>query len=552
MATGPGGAFGSSAFLNAQSEIIDVIAAGTELAETLRRVVLIIENLTPPALCSILLLDPDGVHLRHGGAPSLAGSYIAAIDGLEIGPCAGSCGTAAYLRQRVIVEDISNDPLWGDYRALALPLGLKACWSQPIIDENGTVLGTFALYFPEPKAPEAADLELIERMSRLVRVALAQDRKERILIETKQKLRDYVSLSSDWLWEKFDEGEQFFASSNSLGIDGEILNNDSTVESLVRSSEAEFRQSFGADIAARRSIRNTRASFKDLDGEVHYLNINAKPVFDQGSRFRGYRGTAQDISRQVAAETESQRLRIEAQDANRAKTEFLANMSHELRTPLNAILGFSEIMQGELLGPLSERYRDYAADIHQAGQHLHALVTDILNLSRIEMGRIELDEEIIGINELIDGCSNMLRMRAAEQGVRLIAERNSDLPSIRCDRLRLKQALLNLVSNAVKFTQKYGSVTISVEVTDDGVAIRVTDTGIGMRPEDIPLALEPFRRIDGKSGKSYDGVGLGLALTKSLVELHGGRLELSSELGKGTTATIHLPSARIVAEEEAA
>ena len=285
---------------------------------------------------------------------------------------------------------------------------------------------------------------------------------------------------------------------------------------------------------------------------MHFLNVNAMPIFDLDGRYCGYRGIAQDISRQVAAEVESQRLRIEAQDANRAKTEFLANISHELRTPLNAILGFSEIMQGELLGPLSERYRQYAEDIHVSGQHLHSLVTDILNLSRIEMGRIELEEEVVGLIHLIQGCISMLSMRAREQGVHLLAELSTDDLLVRCDRLRVMQALLNLVSNAVKFTPKFGTVTVRSKVTPDGIALSVTDTGIGMRPEDIPRALEPFRQIDPQYVRNHDGVGLGLALTKSLVELHGGRLEIISAPGQGTTAIIHLPLSRIVAGEGAA
>jgi PAS domain S-box-containing protein len=541
---------GSAAFLHAQSEIIDVIAAGTELRETLRRVALIIENLIPDALCSTLLLDPDGLHLRHGAAPSLPASFLAAIDGLEIGPCVGSCGTAAYKRHSVIVEDIATDPLWVDHRHLPLSFGLKACWSQPILDSTGAVLATFALYYREPKAPSAADLRLVDLMSRLVRIAVVQDRRERELMETDQKLRDYVSLSSDWLWEHLDMGRRFSASSSALGIDQAMLRGDPSMGSLIRGIEAQVRHSAGAEIAGRRSIRDARASYKDRDGAVHFLNVNAMPVFDPRGQYRGYRGIAQDISRQVAAETESQRLRIEAEDANRAKTEFLANISHELRTPLNAILGFSEIMLHGIGGPLSERHREYAADIHRAGQHLHALVTDILDLSRIEMGRIELDEEIVTIPELVKGCVNMLRMRAIEQGVRLTVEPLPDPPSLRCDRLRLMQALINLVANAIKFTPASGAVTIAANVSDAGVSLSVVDTGIGMRPEDLPRALEPFRQINPKPNRSSDGVGLGLALAKSLVELHGGRLELASAPGEGTTATIHLPATRVIAAEE--
>jgi signal transduction histidine kinase len=283
----------------------------------------------------------------------------------------------------------------------------------------------------------------------------------------------------------------------------------------------------------------------DSKGVTHYLNINGMPIYNDDGQFCGYRGTAHDISRQVAAEAESLRSKIEAEDANRAKTEFLANISHELRTPLNAILGFSEIMEGSLLGPLPERYQRYAADIHRSGQYLHGLVTDILDLSRIEMGRMQLEEEVVDVADLIESSVSMLRIRADEQALQLVVSTASNLPRLLCDRLRLKQALINLLSNAVKFTPKYGSVTVSARTTGDGLALSVSDTGIGMRSEDIPRALEAFRQIEPQLNRRHDGVGLGLALTKSLVELHGGRLELVSAPDKGTAATIHLPVARI-------
>ena len=537
------------AILDAQSKIIDAIAAGTELSVTLHNVALIIERLTPPALCTIHLLDPDGLHLRQGGAPSLPDSFNAVIDGAEIGAFTGSCGTAAYRRRRVIVEDIANDPLWADYRAHALPLGLRACWSQPILDNAGAVLGTFALYYPEVRAPSGADLALVDRMARLVRVALIQDRREKVLIETEQKLRDYLAVSSDWLWEQDVERRLTMASSNAVGIDTDALIGKASWDTIAKRMTDEQIAAYDADMAAERPFRGLRVQQADAEGRPLYLNINGKPIYDADGNFRGYRGTAHDISKQVAAEAESLRSRLEAESANRAKTEFLANISHELRTPLNAILGFSEIMEGALLGPLSERYQRYAADIHKSGQYLHGLVTNILDLSRIEMNEVHLDEETVEIAELIESCISMLRMRADEQSVRLEAEPMPDLPQVRCDRLRLKQALINLVSNAVKFTPKYGRVGISARMNGDGLALSVSDTGIGMRPEDIPRALEAFRQIESQTNRRHDGVGLGLALTKALVESHGGRLELTSAPGVGTTATIHLPAERVVVPE---
>ncbi len=532
------------AILDAQSEIIDAIAAGTELRDTLRSIALIIERLTPPALCTIHLIDPDGIHIRQGGAPSLPAAFNEAIDGGEIGPSAGSCGTAAWRRERVIVEDIATDPLWDGWRDLALPLGLKACWSQPVLDRDGSVLGTLALYYSEARAPCAADLDLVDRMARLVRVALVHDRRERALIETEQKLRDYLAVSSDWLWEHDADRRLTFSSSNAIGIDTDAMLGRPTWDMVVTGIAPEQLAGYQADLAAERAFRNLRFQQPDAEGRIHYLNINGMPIYDAEGNFRGYRGTAQDISKQVAAEAEILRARLEAESANRAKTEFLANISHELRTPLNAILGFSEIMERELLGELSSRYRAYAADIHRSGQYLHGLVTNILDLSRIEMNQVVLDDEEVEIAELVEGSAAMLRIRAEAQSIRLETMVADGLRAVRGDRLRLKQALINLIANAVKFTPKFGHVTVTAQREGDRIDISVSDTGIGMRPEDIPTALEPFRQIEPQLNRRHEGVGLGLALTKALVERHGGRLELISELGEGTTATIHLPAER--------
>ena len=408
------------------------------------------------------------------------------------------------------------------------------------------MLGTLALYYRERRAPDAADLDLVDRMARLVRVALVQDRKEKALIETEQKLRDYLAVSSDWLWEQDAERRLVFASSNEIGIDTAAALGQASWDVIGKAMTGEQIAAYDADMTAERPFRDMRILQPDIHGGIRYVTVSGKPIYDADGKFRGYRGTAHDVSRQVAAEAESLRSKLEAEDANRAKTEFLANISHELRTPLNAILGFSEIMEGALLGPLPERYRQYAADIHASGQYLHGLVTNILDLSRIEMGRVELEDGAVEIAELIESSVHMLRMRADEQAVRLETTLEGRLPPVRGDRLRLQQALINLVTNAIKFTPKYGRVTVSARMTEDGLALSVTDTGIGMRPQDIPRALEAFRQIEPQINRRHDGVGLGLALAKSLVELHGGRLELVSALGKGTTATIRLPVERIV------
>lgn len=240
-----------------------------------------------------------------------------------------------------------------------------------------------------------------------------------------------------------------------------------------------------------------------------------------------------------------QQEKIRAEEANRSKSEFLANMSHELRTPLNAINGFSEIMQKEMFGPLGDdRYLDYVGDILSSGKHLLNLINDILDMSKIESGKMTLSTEIIYCDEIVDQCLRLLRGKAAESNLELVSK-ISDVPDIKADPRALKQILLNVLSNAIKFTPKGGKISLDTRSDPDtgGIIFQVADTGIGISKEDLPKLCTPFSQIESQHSKSHQGSGLGLALTKSLVELHGGKFIIESEIGRGTIVTITLPLA---------
>ena len=238
-----------------------------------------------------------------------------------------------------------------------------------------------------------------------------------------------------------------------------------------------------------------------------------------------------------------------AEAASRMKTEFLANVSHELRTPLNSIIGFSEMIDHEAHGPIgNDRYRSYIRDIHSSGQHLLGVVNDILDISKIEVGEFELQEDEIDIGDIIESTVRVVHERASRAGLSLTSDVTPALPQLRGDARRVRQILLNLLSNSVKFTSSGGAVSVQAARDDDGgLTVSVSDTGIGIAPEDMDKAMMPFGQVDGRLNRKYEGTGLGLPLAKSLTELHDGRLTIKSAVGKGTTVTLAFPIARTVA-----
>jgi signal transduction histidine kinase len=239
--------------------------------------------------------------------------------------------------------------------------------------------------------------------------------------------------------------------------------------------------------------------------------------------------------------------------ASQAKSQFLATMSHELRTPLNAIIGFSELLKGELFGPIGDaRYKGYVNDVHRSGKHLLALVNDVLDFSKIDAGHLTLQDDQIDIRETLATSLRMVEGQAGSNGVTIEQEIANDLPILRADERRVRQILLNLLSNAVKFTPRGGTVRMIAFVDEREFVVQVADTGIGMAKEDIPRALERFGQLDSDLNRKYEGTGLGLPLTKKLAELHGGRLEIESELCVGTKVTVAFPAERLIEQSAAA
>ena len=294
--------------------------------------------------------------------------------------------------------------------------------------------------------------------------------------------------------------------------------------------------------------RDFEAAMRRKDGEIIWASINSHVVRNENGQLLHFEATFNDITQRRRSEQALIAAKEQADYANRSKSEFLANMSHELRTPLNAIIGFSEIIKDELFGKVGNpQYVEYAKDIYDSGELLLSLINDILDMSKIEAGKRDLAESVININRVVQTALRLVAARAKMNKQHLNVTIPKDFPDFRGEERAFKQIIVNLLTNAIKFTPEGGSITVDGIMNSDGsMQITVADTGIGIAQEHIEVVLAPFGQIESALSRKHQGTGLGLPLTKALVELHDGTLTITSQVGVGTTVTITLPPTRIL------
>lgn len=375
----------------------------------------------------------------------------------------------------------------------------------------------------------------------------AQKKTEAQLMSSEQRFREFANLAGDWYFEA-DEALRITYLSDGFekisGMSPDIFMGvswEKITRNAIASLDEEHHSGWEELLVAWKSgtpVRDHRMLFRFASGVETPISTTAAPIIDADGRHIGYRGVAKDISTLISAQRRAEAEQKRAEAANRAKSEFIANMSHELRTPLNAIIGFAGVMEQQMFGSMgNNRYRGYAGDISASGQHLLSLVNDILDLSRIEADRHSHDPEWLDLSDEMDRVCSLFREEARELTMTSVTKPDSTF--VWADRRALRQILINLVGNAVKFTPAGGEIHVSGLQKEGHVLIRVNDTGPGMTAEDIETAMEPFGRV--VSPEIAGGTGLGLPISRKLTEMHGGQLVLESTPGQGCSVSISLP-----------
>ncbi|MCW5971283.1 MAG: response regulator [Blastocatellales bacterium] len=546
--------------LIAQNLVLKMIASGVRLESVLEAIVRQIEERAEGSIASVLLLDEDGVTLRHGAAPNLPEAYCLAIDGAKIGPSVGSCGTAAYRREEVVVTDIAADPLWADYAALALAHGLRSCWSTPIVSSSGRLLGTFALYHRTPYAPSAEERHLVAMFTDLASVAIERREAESALRQSQERLESLVHSVEGIVWEASADTFQFtFVSQQAeriLGYPVERWVSDPTfwadhIHPDDRDEAVRYCQEATADRRNHEFEYRMVAANGDERWFKDYVAIIEEP--DGSAKLRGI---IVDITKLKQAE----QSRRQAEEALRESAEQLrqaqkmdavgrlaGGIAHDFNNLLTAINGYSELAMNRL--PAGDPLRSDLQEIRKAGQRAADLTQQLLAFSRKQM----MQPRVIALNTVVADMERMLR-RLIGEDIELSTHLASDLRPIKADPSQIAQAIVNLALNARDAMPDGGRLTIAtanVEFSDESasrqahvspgryVMLSISDTGTGMDEATRERIFEPFFTTK-EVGK---GTGLGLSMVYGIVAQSGGRIEVESAPDRGTTLRIYLPQA---------
>lgn len=516
------------AYLEDQRDILGMICTDQALSEILNAICHMTESRDPSGLCSVLLVDQAQQSLRLGAAPNLPQAYNQAIDGVAIGPSAGSCGTAVYRQQLVIVEDIAQDPLWQDYRASALAHGLRACWSIPLRSSQGHALGSLAIYHRVVMTPSDEQLQLLANAAQLASIAIERQQDHQHLQTSEQRFRSLFSFSPSAV-ASLNLSGQFeslnHAAGELFGSDKDLLGKQLS-DCILDQNLPRVSQYF-ADACAG-DAQQFETSCVGLCGNPRDLSLTFLPIRVDDA-IVGVFAVAKDVSERKKAQEQLQATLQELQRSNNELQEFAFVASHDLQEPLRKIQTFAE-----RLGVRAENFdpqcRDYLERMSAAANRMQALIRDLLDYSRVTSRGKTF--EILDTEQVLDGVLG--DMEADLEGSNAQVQREP-LPPIQGDPTQIRQLLQNLLSNAVKFHKDDQPPCIRIyaeHVTSGEWTLCVEDQGIGFDEKYLDRIFNPFQRLHGRG--VYPGTGIGLAIVKKILDRHHARISASSTPGQGS------------------
>jgi PAS domain S-box-containing protein len=527
-----------------EKRLLEMIATGGALEDILNALSLMIEEQRSGTLASVLLLNPDGVHLDFVAGPSLPDEWRQQMAKLPIGPCAGSCGTAAFRGSPVIVSDIKTDPLWEvpEHRTSALKHGLRASWSNPVLSSKGKVLGTFCMYYREPRSPSSQDLELIEFATHFVRIAIERDRAEEALRRNEQRLRDVIDTIPTITWSVLPNGLNDFTSRYWLeytGVSTDDSLGDGWKAAFHPADIAEHVDKWAASLATGKPFEN-EARVQRADGEYRWFLHRAVPLRDGHGTIVKWYGTAIDIEDRKRAEEERLRLRqLEGDLAhiNRVSMmgELAASLAHDIKQPLTGA-----VMSADACVRWLRRDPPDMTEAYEAASRIVSNVTraaEIIDRVQALFKRGAPERELVDVNDIAREMIALLRHTANRNSISICTELDAGLPATAADRVQLQQVLMNLMLNGIEAMKDAGGELIltSSRSEEGHILISVSDSGIGLPAHEAERIYEAFFTTKPQ------GTGMGLSISRRIIQSHGGRLWASNNTGRGTTFQFTLP-----------
>lgn len=540
-------------FAQGQKMALEQAVLGAPLREVLTTLARTAESYADSGmLASILLLDETETRLHLGAAPSLPEAYNRAIDGMEIGPMAGSCGTAAFRKEAVFAGDIASDPAWEKFRALAAVHGFGSSWSYPILSSAGKVLGTFAFYYRDRREPSSLEREAMPVLVHTAALVLERHHETRERIAAEAALREArtrldATLAAGevatWIYDIRSNrvvGDRNFNALFGLSPEDEAGCPDAVCGEVIHPDDLGMvKRLIQRAIATGQPYE---AAYRIRTGEGHYQYVIArgKVQYDEQGQPTVMPGVVLDITRQKQAEEELRHVAAKLSETNQRKTEFLATLAHELRNPLAPIRNGLEVMR--LAGSNPSAAAKVLDMMARQVDHMVHLIDDLLDMARVDSGKIELKKGLVDLKTVAAGAveASLPLIDAAHHALEVCIP-DEPLP-LDADATRLTQVLTNLLGNAAKYTPNGGRIRLAARRDGGEVAISVCDTGIGIPEDALDSIFDMFSQVERSMGRSQGGLGIGLSLVSRLVQMHGGTVSAASPgEGKGSTFTVRLP-----------